>query len=97
MGVAVRDSVDNGSARVVKSSLRFLTVPTISECNDFDGALEDPREPCDVAVGGAGVGGLGGTAEFFAVAYVIVLAIPDERHTMRKWRERLPIIVTESE
>ena len=97
MGVAVRDSVDNDSASVVEASLRFLTVPAISECNDFDGALEDPREPFDVALEGAGVGGLGGTAEFFAVAYVIVLAIPDERHTMCKWTKRFPIIVTASE
>ena len=97
MGVAVRDAGDNDSASVVEASLRFLTVPAIPACNDFAGALEDLREPFDVAVGDAGVGGLAGTAEFSAVTYVIVLAIPDERHTMCKWTKRFPIIVTASE
>ena len=97
MGVAVRDAVDNDSASVVEASLRFLTVPAISACNDFAGALEDLREPFDVVVGDAGVGGLAGTAEFSPVAYVIVLPIPDKRHTMCKWTKGFLVIVTACE
>ena len=39
----------------------------------------------DDGVGGAGVGGSVGLAELSTVAYTIVLAIPDERHTICKW------------